>query len=200
VKHYFIAPTPSVYTLYKTRAPAMLSPQLLHSQMLRSRRRWHTAPAPAPPRPAPPASSARTTTADRTRRDSSRIARDPASPASNQTETKTAPRQLQHAGQDGGAGKRAAHRVTQVAADSQQHRRFPSAQHQIGHDTRVCSQTRPLPRVSPRARADVFVFLQARARFNPAARLGAPPAPPPSGLPYTAANQPCSHKHPLNCS
>ena len=58
------------------------------SQMLRSRRRRHTAPAPAPPHPATPASSARTTTAAPTRRDSFRIARDPASPASNQTETK----------------------------------------------------------------------------------------------------------------
>jgi hypothetical protein len=29
----------------------------------------------------------------------------------------------------------------------------------------VCVLRRPLPRVSPRARADVFVFLQARALF-----------------------------------
>jgi hypothetical protein len=77
----------------------------------------------------------------------------------------TAPRQLQHAGQDRGAGQRAAHCVTQIAADSQQHTRSPSARHQIGHDT-VCVLRRPLPRVSPRARADVFVFLQARASFT----------------------------------
>ena len=52
-----------------------------------------------------------------------------AAPNRNQS----APRQLQHGGQDGRAGQHAAHHVTQIAAHSQQHRRFSPAQHEISH-------------------------------------------------------------------
>ena len=88
----------------------------------------------------------------------------------------SAPRQLQHGGQDGCgcAGQRAAHRVTQIAADSQQHTRFPSAQHQIGHDTviSVCSKTSASSRFITRSGGCVCVPCPP----SPAARLGAPPS------------------------
>jgi hypothetical protein len=93
-------------------------------------------PASAPPRPATPASSARPTTSAPQRRDSSRIARDPAT-AGAQTEQKaisTASAAAWWTRWRCRAGQRAAHRVTHIAADSQQHRRFPSHQHdEIGH-------------------------------------------------------------------
>ena len=51
----------------------------------------------------------------------------------------TAQRQLQHGGQDGRAGQRAAPHVSEIAAQRPQHRRFPPAQHEIGHVCRVCN-------------------------------------------------------------
>jgi hypothetical protein len=70
----------------------------------------------------------------------------------------TAPRQLQHGGQHRRAGQRRAPRVTQIAAQRPQNRRFPPAQHEIGRVLCVQRVRRPLPRVSPRVWADVFAL------------------------------------------
>ena len=53
------------------------------------------------------------------------------SAGAEQNRNQSASRQLQYGGQDGRARQRAAHHGTQIAAHSQQHRRFPPAQHEI---------------------------------------------------------------------
>ena len=63
---------------------------------------------------------------------SPRFARDPASAGARANRNQSEPRQLQHDGQHGRAGQRRAPRVTQIAAQRPQHRRFPPAQHEIG--------------------------------------------------------------------
>jgi hypothetical protein len=75
------------------------------SLLLRSRRRWRTAPASAAPHPATPAWSARLS-------QSSGSCSAGAEASSNQS----APRQLQHGGQNGRARQRAARHITQTAA------------------------------------------------------------------------------------
>jgi hypothetical protein len=135
------------------------------SQSLRSRRRRHTAPAPAPPRPAMPASSARTTTAAPSRRDSFSRRRRTTKQKAISTASAAAWRTGWRCRTARSASRHPTDRSRQPAAQA-----IPRAQHQIGHAT-VCVLRRPLARVSPRARADVFEFLIC---FNPEARGAAP--------------------------
>ena len=98
---------------------------------------------PVAPQPPPTAHRASTSTSapsdasivssnDQKSSKSPRFARDLASAGARANRNQSAPRQLQHGGQHGRAGQRRAPRVTQIAAQRPQHRRFPPAQHEIG--------------------------------------------------------------------